>query len=119
MRKENILVVVSAVLLTLLALAPVAYKAYQGMPPKVAQVDLQKIVEEEQMQSIAVMETGGSLTDEQRAIIERRTVHFAKTLSSQIAQLGDECRCVIVNKAAVLGGSVVDYTDQIRQRMKQ
>jgi hypothetical protein len=119
MRKENIIVVVSAVLLTLLALAPVAYKAYQSLPPHVAQVDLQKLVEEEQQQTITFLEKGGTVTDEQRAGFEKRTVNFAKALSSQIDQLGTECKCVIVNKAAVLGGSVIDYTDVIRQRMKK
>lgn len=119
MRKENIIVVVSAVLLTLLALAPVAYKAYQALPPHVAQVDLQKLVEEEQQQTIAFLEKGGNVTEEQRAGFEKRTVAFAKALSGQIDQLGTECKCVIVNKAAVLGGSVIDYTDLIRQRMKK
>lgn len=119
MRKENIIVVVSAVLLTLLALAPVAYKAYQALPPHVAQVDLQKLVEEEQQQTITFLEKGGNVTEEQRAAFEKRTVAFAKALSGQIDQLGTECKCVIVNKAAVLGGSVIDYTDLIRQRMKK
>lgn len=119
MRKEPIIMVVSAVLLTLVALAPVAYKAYQSVPPHVAQVDLQKLVEEEQQRVIDVMSKGGNVSDEQRAAFERRTVSFAKALSESIDQLGGECKCVIVNKAAILGGSVIDYTDLIRQRMKR
>jgi len=121
MRKEDFLVMVAAVLLTLIVLSPVAYMAYSSMPPQVAQVDLQKLVEEEQQRTIDVLSKSGgaAVTDEQRAAIEKLTIAFAKQLWANVDTLGSECKCVIVNKAAVLGGSVIDYTDTIRQRMKR
>jgi hypothetical protein len=120
MRKENLLVVAIAVLLTLIVMSPVAYMAYRNLPPQVAQVDLLKLVEEEQQHTIDLLQkSNGTVTDEQRAALEKRSINFAKQLSESIDTLGEQCKCVIVNKAAVLGGSVIDYTDTIRQRMKK
>jgi hypothetical protein len=120
MRKENFLLVAVAVLLALLFMAPVAYMAFRNLPSPVAQVDLQKLVEEEQQRSIDVLQKGnGSVSDEQRTAFEKRSIGFAKQLSESIDTLGHQCQCVIVNKAAILGGSVIDYTDAIRQRMKK
>lgn len=120
MRKENFLLVAVAVLLALLLMTPVVYMAYHNLPPHIAQVDLQKLVEEEQQHTIDVLQkTTGTVTVEQRAVLEKRSVAFAKQLSESIDALGEQCKCVIVNKAAVLGGSVSDYTDAIRQRMKK
>lgn len=118
MRKDALLVAL-AVLATLIVLAPVAYVAYGALPPRVATVDLQKLVEDEQKRTIDVLAKGATISDDQRAIIEKLTVDFAKNLSAAVEQLGEECRCVIVNKAALLGGRADDYTDQVRERMKR
>ena len=56
--------------------------------------------------------------DEQRAVAQKLTIDFAKKLSATVDALGQECNCVIVNKAALLGGVTIDYTDQVRARMK-
>ncbi len=120
MRSVNFTTALVAVFLTLLALAPVGYAAYRSMPPRVATVDLQKLVEEEQKRTMDVISSkGGSVTDDQRAAVERLTTDFAKKLSSTVDDIGAECRCVIVNKAALLGGVTVDYTDTVRDRMKR
>jgi hypothetical protein len=114
--------VVPAVLssfLTLLALAPVAYVINRNMPPRVATVDLQALVEEDQKRTLEVIGKGGNVTDEQRAVAQKLTVDFATKLSSAVDALGQECHCVIVNKAALLGGVTIDYTDQVRARVKQ
>jgi type IV pilus biogenesis protein CpaD/CtpE len=119
MRKENINTVLVSVFVTLLALAPVSYMAYKNMPARVATVDLQKLVEEEQKRTMHVLSKGSSVSEEQRAAVEKLTIEFAKTLSSNIDALGAECRCVIVNKAALLGGITIDYTDFVRERIKR
>ena len=56
--------------------------------------------------------------DEQRAVAQQLTVDFARKLSATVDALGQECGCVIVNKAALLGGVAIDYTDQVRARIR-
>lgn len=106
--------------LTLLALSPLAYMLYRHSPPVVATVDLQKIVEDEQKRMVeAIGVTDGKVSDEKRAASERMTADFAKRLSAAVDQLGQECGCVIVNKAALLGGMTTDYTEQLQARLKK
>lgn len=119
MFKDNITTVAVAVFFSMLAIAPVGYMAWRNLPPTVATVDLQRLVEEEQKRTIDVLSKGSSVSDEQRAAIEKLTVDFAKKLSANIDTLGVECKCVIVNKAALLGGTAIDYTDLVRDRMKR
>ncbi len=105
---------------TLIALTPIAYIIYKHMPPQVATVDLQKIVEEDQKRLLDLIgATGGNVSDAKRAIGERMTAEFAKRLSKAVEQLGQECHCVIVNKAALLAGTATDYTDLVRERIKK
>ena len=105
-------------LLTLVALAPVAYVVNRNLPPSLATVDLQALVEEEQKRTLDVIGKGSEVSDEQRAVAQQLTVDFARKLSGTVDALGRECGCVIVNKAALLGGVAIDYTDQVRARMK-
>lgn len=120
MRKESLAIVLASVLATLVALAPVAYMAYRALPPRIATVDLQKLVEEEQKRTMEVLsKNGGNVSDEQRLAIQRLTEDFAKKLSLAVDGLGTDCKCVIVNKAALLGGSTLDYTDLVRERIKR
>jgi len=109
---------VLATLLTLVALAPVAYIINRNMPARVATVDLQVLVDEDQKRTLDVIGKGSNLTDEQRAVAQKLTIDFAKKLSATVDALGQECNCVIVNKAALLGGVTIDYTDQVRGMMK-
>ena len=117
-RMRYVIPAVLSTLLTLVALAPVAYVINRNMPPRVATVDLQALVEEEQKRTLEVIGKGGDVTDEQRAVAQKLTIDFAKKLSATVDALGQECNCVIVNKAALLGGVTIDYTDQVRARMK-
>ena len=117
-RMRYVIPAVLSTLLTLVALAPVAYVINRNMPPSVATVDLQVLVEEDQKHTLEVIAKGGEITDEQRAVVQKLTIDFAKKLSNTVDALGQECHCVIVNKAALLGGLTIDYTDQVRARMK-
>ena len=117
-RMRYVIPAVLSTLLTLLALAPVAYVINRNMPPRVATVDLQVLVDEDQKRTLDVIGKGGDVTDEQRAVAQKLTIDFAKKLSATVDALGQECNCVIVNKAALLGGVTIDYTDQIRARMR-
>lgn len=117
-RMRYVIPAVLSTLLTLVALAPVAYVINRNMPARVATVDLQVLVEEDQKRTLDVIGKGGEVTDEQRAVAQKLTIDFAKKLSATVDALGQECNCVIVNKAALLGGVTIDYTDQVRARMK-
>ena len=117
-RMRYVIPALLSTLLTLVALAPVAYAINRNMPPRVATVDLQVLVDEDQKRTLDVIGKGGDVTDEQRAVAQKLTIDFAKKLSATVDALGQECNCVIVNKAALLGGVTIDYTDQVRARMK-
>ncbi len=117
-RMRYVIPAVLSTFLTLVALAPVAYVINRNMPARVATVDLQVLVEEDQKRTLDVIGKGGDVTDEQRAVAQKLTIDFAKKLSATVDALGQECNCVIVNKAALLGGVTIDYTDQVRARMK-
>lgn len=110
--------VVLSTFLTLLTLAPVAYVMWRNMPARVATVDLQKLVEENEKRVLAVLGKGENITLEQRAAVEALAVDFAKKISLAVDAIGADCHCVIVNKAALLGGLTVDYTDQVRARLQ-
>ena len=117
-RLRQVVPVLLSTLLTLLVLAPVAYVVNRKLPPRLATVDLQALVDEEQKRTLGVIGKGGELSDEQRAVALQLTVDFARKLSSTVDVLGQECGCVIINKAALLGGVAIDYTDQVRARIR-
>jgi hypothetical protein len=117
-RLRHVVPVLLSTLLTLLALAPVAYVVNRNLPPRLATVDLQALVDEEQKRTLDVIGQGSELSDEQRAVAQQLTIEFARKLSSTVDAIGQECGCVIVNKAALLGGVAIDYTDQVRARLK-
>lgn len=117
-RLRHLVPVLLSTLLTLLALAPVAYVVNRNMPPRLATVDLQALVDEEQKRTLDVIGKGGELSDEQRAVAQQLTIEFARKLSGTVDAIGQECGCVIVNKAALLGGLAIDYTVQVRARLK-
>lgn len=119
MSKDSITTVAVSVFCSMLAIAPVGYLAWKNMPLPVVTVDVQKLVEEEQKHTIEVLGKGSSVSDEQRAAVEKLTIEFAKKLSQSVDALGTECKCVLVNKAALLGGGAPDYTDLLRERMKR
>lgn len=117
-RLRQVVPVLLSTLLTLLVLTPVAYVVNRKLPPRLATVDLQALVDEEQKRTLDVIGKGGELSDEQRAVAQQLTVDFARKLSSTVDALGQECGCVIINKAALLGGVAIDYTDQVRARIR-
>ncbi len=116
MRKNIFITALLASLITLVALAPVGIALYRNLPLPIATVDLQKLIEEEQNRSLGT--AGGAFSEEARAHAEKRTIAFAQRLSLTMDALGRDCRCVIVNKAALLSGTAIDYTAQVRDRLQ-
>lgn len=109
---------VLSTLMTLMVLTPMAYLIHRNMPRRVAIVDLQSLVEEQQKHILSLINKSEEITSEQYAMAEKMTIDFTKKLSITLDRLGKECHCVIVNKAALLGGVTIDYTDQVRERIK-
>ena len=105
--------------LTLLLVAPCAYWFAQRSPSgsaTVATVDVQLLLLEAQD---ALRSSSGNVNGALPARLPALSAgDFARRLSTAVAVVGLECDCVIVNKAAVLGGNVVDYTDHIRERLR-
>ena len=82
-------------------------------------LDLQRLVEEDQQRQLAVLAAGPEAGPEQRrARAEQMSADFARRLSAGVEQLGQECGCVLVNKAALLAGRTRDYTALLRQRLQ-
>lgn len=104
-------------LIGIVAMAPVAYILHKNTPPQIVTVDIQRLVDDQQKAFIEML-TKGPVTDEQREIAVKMSADFAKKLSVTVDKLGKDCNCVIVNKAALLSGSYIDYTDVVRERMK-
>lgn len=94
------------------------YILHRNTPPHIATIDLQLLVEEDQKRMLGLLGEGTNVTDQQRHMVEKLSVDFAKKLSLSVSNLEKECHCIILNKAAILGGKSIDYTDLIRERMK-
>lgn len=108
--------------LTLLVITPMAYKFWQNMPLPVASVDLQRLIEAEEKKNQDAYLKGGvsnEITDEQRKAMQTATVEFAKNLSRAVEDLGASCKCILVNKAAILGTAERDYTDALAKALRR
>ncbi len=117
--KEQWIAALISAFLTLLALMPVGYVLYRNLPPRIATVDLQKLVEEDQQRVVDKVARGGPVSEEQRALMQVLTVDFAKKMSNAVEALSQECHCVLINKSALLNGSPVDYTAWVRKKVQQ
>lgn len=105
---------------TLIALAPVGYFAVKRLPPRIATIDLLALVEEDQKRVLGIVGPApAEPSEERRTTAERLSADFAKRLSVLVDVLGQECGCVIINKAALLAGTTDDYTDIVRERLKK
>ena len=114
-RRDTGITVLLSVLATLLALAPLGYTVYRHLPASVATVDLKLLLEEEQARTANLL--GKTIHDKTRSEMKKQTAEFAAKLSNSIQALEQSCNCVIMNKAALLGGSAVDYTNEVRHRL--
>ncbi|RQX95004.1 hypothetical protein DF112_23385 [Burkholderia stagnalis] len=106
-------------IVTLLALAPVLYVRLAHLPKPVATVDLQQLVVLGQQRYLdrRSMQAAASIPDVSTATAA--SAEFARDLSAAVIELGATCKCVLVNKAAVLNSdAIADYTDQLRDKLK-
>lgn len=98
--------------------APFAYKFSRSIPPQVATVDIQSVLETEQKKWADGLSIDSTRTESEKKELESRSIRFAMNLSQTVEQLGRDCRCIVLNKAAVLSGDYLDLTDVLKNRME-
>ncbi|MCA7967434.1 MULTISPECIES: TrbI F-type domain-containing protein [Burkholderia cepacia complex] len=82
-------------------------------------VDVQKLISDEQETLLKTFNNGDPvhMTDDAKNKATQHAGDYAKRLSAALDQLGTQCSCVVVNKAAVLAGDAPDLTDLIAKRI--
>lgn len=110
--RDVISVALLSTFLTLLILIPFGYFYSKQLAPHVAAVDLQSLIQEEKLRAQRHYSSTPSSSH-----TEYDSAHFAKTISVILQDIAANCGCVLVNKAAILGGEVIDYTGHVRARL--
>ncbi|KVD66834.1 hypothetical protein WI87_29635 [Burkholderia ubonensis] len=106
-------------IVTLLALAPVLYVRLAHLPKSVATVDLQQLVVLGQQRYLDRRNVQAAASVPDVSTATAASAEFARDLSAAVIELGATCKCVLVNKAAVLNSdAITDYTDQLRDKLK-
>ncbi|KVZ80570.1 hypothetical protein WL22_02735 [Burkholderia ubonensis] len=106
-------------IVTLLALAPVLYVRLAHLPKPVATVDLQQLVVLGQQRYLDRRNVQAAASVPDVSTATAASAEFARDLSAAVIELGATCKCVLVNKAAVLNSdATTDYTDQLRDKLK-
>ncbi|HDR9497274.1 TPA: hypothetical protein QDC06_000468 [Burkholderia cepacia] len=115
--------ILASSMVTLAVIGPLLYTTSAHRAAPVATIDLQKLVEAAQARQLAAFRASHgaqavpSASDAQAAVDD--TGRFARELSVAVDALGRTCRCVLVNKAAILNTeTVADYTDTLRTQLK-
>lgn len=82
-------------------------------------VDVQKLISDEQETLLKTFNNGDPvhMTDDAKNKATQHAGDYAKRLSAALDQLGTQCGCVVVNKAAVLAGDAPNLTDLIAKRI--
>ncbi|HGF4017316.1 MULTISPECIES: TrbI F-type domain-containing protein [Burkholderia cepacia complex] len=82
-------------------------------------VDVQKLISDEQEALLKTFNNGDPvhMTDDAKNKATQHAGDYAKRLSAALDQLGAQCGCVVINKAAVLAGDAPDLTDLIAKRI--
>ncbi|MDN7430809.1 TrbI F-type domain-containing protein [Burkholderia sp. AU45388] len=82
-------------------------------------VDVQKLISDEQETLLKTFNNGDlvHMTDDAKNKATQHAGDYAKRLSVALDQLGAQCGCVVINKAAVLAGDAPDLTDLIAKRI--
>jgi hypothetical protein len=119
MRYDLVYTGLGTVIATLVVLAPIGYVTKQNLPPQVVVVDVQKLINDEQNTLLKQFNNGDPvhMSDDAKDKATKHAGDFAHRLSVAIDQIGTECNCVVINKAAVLSGAALDYTQIVSDRI--
>lgn len=103
-------------------IAPAFYALASHRPKPLATVDLQKLVQDANTQYLASFKASHSAdappsaSDVQAGVTQ--SANFARQLSGAVEQLGHDCDCVLINKAAVLNSAgLTDYTVRLADQL--
>lgn len=94
-----------------------AYHAWNGPHAQsaIAMLDVAEIYRLKETEFAALlMKPGATPEDRARAIELARS--FGTELSALTERLPAECKCLVIAKAAVVGGSVTDLTPEVKRR---
>lgn len=84
--------------------------------PKIGVVDIAGIMAaKEKLFTDYLLKPG--ITDEDKKRAFTQVGEFGKELSGIITSLPAECRCVVLNKAALIAGDAIDLTPSIKKRL--
>ncbi len=120
MRHDLVLTSLVSVGASLVLGAPLVYFwTLRNHTAPVVVVDVQKLISDEQQALLKTFNNGDPvhMTDDAKSKATQHAGDYAKRLSDALDQLGAECGCVVVNKAAVLAGAAPDLTDVISRRI--
>ncbi|RXV64167.1 hypothetical protein D1006_40935 [Burkholderia stabilis] len=120
MRHDLVLTSIVSVCASLVLAAPLVYCWTQReKAAPVVVVDVQKLISDEQDTLLKTFNNGDPvhMTDDAKNKATQHAGDYAKRLSAALDQLGTQCGCVVVNKAAVLAGDAPDLTDLIARRI--
>ena len=99
------------------ALLIAAYHVWNGArtQPRIAMLDVAEIYRLKESEFAALlMKPGATEADRARAIELART--FGAALSALTERLPAECNCLVLTKAAVVGGGIADLTPEVKRR---
>lgn len=94
-----------------------AYHAWNSStgPSAIAMLDVAEIYRLKESEFAALLlKPGATEADRSRAIELARS--FGTELSALTERLPAECKCLVITKAAVVGGSVTDLTPEVKRR---
>ena len=113
--KETLANIVFTALVAIIAI--LAYHAWRThTSPRYVIVNVNAIVRAKEEVNAALLQKSGISDIEKRKIIDGMAT-FGLQLNEAIQQASTECRCVILNHAAVLGGTLDDLTPDVERRL--
>lgn len=117
MPRSHLFVMLAACLFTAVATVS-AYHLLQrrSATPPLATVDLQGVIEAKELQFTEIITKPG-ITDADRAQAYELVARIGSEVERAVEQLGEECECVVLVRAAVVGRSLPDLTESLRQKM--
>jgi hypothetical protein len=113
---ERLLTAMIASVMVAVMAAPLMYVLIKNKAAPVASIDVQALIIENQNSLSGLFNLGQSA--EARAASEKMAGAFAAKLNKVVEDIGVECKCTLINRAAVLSGTVLDYTEVARGRLK-
>jgi len=88
-----------------------------AIPPRIAALDVNEVLEVKQLQETMLLLKGG-MSEQNAMVIYNDIANFARSMDTEVRKLQEECKCVLVVRAAVMTGARVDdLTPLIKERL--